>query len=367
MTTLSQQWLGSMTWQQATWALKGIQAQLWWMAAGQAIPGTLPDDDVWLRKALNLPTAAAGKRAKRAVMEAAEHLQTPTLDALTRDALKKTSKKLSHKAVTTQVVQSPLGWEEAHARVLDALCHGLINPELQDATQEAWLDHLWTHHWKSYVLEDWKVIDEELMLTYPHLRKVLKKGQTTTWLFHPLAYALTQTPIEVAHPSLAASEPKTSSKRKGTAKTARKAKSVQRTMSSQVFSQGMMNPAHQPGLLGLRPMGLMLSKPLMKLDERRLLQIWKPALSESEKTSMWERGIRLLKTSAQSEAQTRAALGRLIKQHGEAAVHQALSALSRRHMPPADPLSFVQKMLQESDRSSPSEQKARQQRSKVAI
>jgi hypothetical protein len=335
MTTLGlpNLWLGSPQWQHASWAVRGLQAHLWMLAASRTPAGTLPDDDKWLRKALELPTPAAAGRARAAVLEAAAALPAPGARR------KKASK--APPVVGDDVQSAPLDWTTAHARVLDALLTGQVDEELQDAQQDAWLDHLWVNHWKAQLFEGWMVIDDELIGSHPHLARA--RGG---W-FHPLAEALSKGPVESPDAKRAPKAPK--------------AKVVAGApVMAFPFSKGaVLTPAAEEHL----------SPWWGTMDEARLLQIWAVPLSKEDSSEMWKTGVSDLATHGKSEEIARRFLSRMVKTHGEKAVHQALQQLARRITPPIDSFSFLQGLLNQKNEldGTVGEQKARSQRAKVAL
>lgn len=322
-------WLGDHQWQNATWAVKGLQAQLWLLASQRTPAGTIPDDDKWLRKVLSLPTSAAAARAKKAVLEAAASLP------------QKASKKNKKNSVNEDIQSDPLNWTEAHARVLDALFEGKISEELQDAQQESWLDHLWVNHWKKQLLEGWTLIDEKYVETHPEFKKALGG-----W-FHPLPALMSQgnLPSELV-----------SSKKSPAAKIKKDGLLI---TESAFDSRNHLKPNAKKAL-----------QPWWgNMDEARLLQLWSVPLSKEEGRRMWETGVSYLAVGGRNEAQAKTLLGKLIKIHGEAAVDKAIKALAMRVIPPSDGFLFLQGVLtqQGENGGSPAEQKARGQRAKVAL
>lgn len=327
---LTNLWLGDPQWQHATWAVKGLQAQLWLLAAQRTPAGTLPDDDKWLRKALNIPTPSAASRAKKAVLEAAAALPS------SKRKTKKTTPSVSEK-----IQSDPLDWTEAHGRVLDALFEGKISEDLQDAQQEAWLDHLWINHWKHQLFEGWERITENLIETRPELKRGLGG-----W-YHPLADLLSKGGMGQQVQSPAKASPK-----------AKSAKGV-------VIIEKPFDHQNQ-----IKPEAKKVLVPWWgSLDEARLLQLWTVPLSKDDRSQMWEVGISQLAGGGRTEVQARGFLSKMVKLHGEIAVHQAIQKLAMRAMPPADSFSFLQGILNQQGENggSPAEQKARAQRSKVAL
>ena len=335
MTTLGlpHLWLGSPQWQHASWAVRGLQAHLWMLAASRTPAGTLPDDDKWLRKALELPTPASASRARKAVMEAAAALPAPG----------SRKKKAAPVPVVGDDVQSaPLDWSTAHARVLDALLTGQVDEELQDAQQDAWLDHLWVNHWKEQLFEGWLRIDDALIDSQPQLSRA--RGG---W-FHPLAEALSRGAAETAD----------APRRTPKAPRARVEKGSP-LMEYPFAGGGRLTPAAEEHL-----------NPWWgTMDESRLLQVWAVPLSKEDSSEMWKTGVSYLATHGKSEELARRFMSRLVKAHGEKAVHQAIQALARRITPPVDSFSFVQGLLNQQGEmnGTPAEQKARSQRAKVAL
>lgn len=333
---LTHLWLGSPQWQHATWAVKGLQAQLWLLAAQRTPAGTLPDDDKWLRKALDLPTPSAAARARKAVLEAAASLPTPSLNR---------RKKASNKgapAVSEDIQKAPLDWTEAHARVLDALCEGKVSEDLQDAQQDAWLDHLWLNHWKVQLFEGWTRVDEEFVEDHPHLKRALGG-----W-FHPLAEVLAQSGLEP-----------------GVGPARKKSRAPRANRSDVTIIEKPFGRHNQ-----IQPEAKKVLQPWWgSMDEARLLQLWAVPLSKDNRSRMWDLGVSHLSGGGRTEAQARSFISKMVRTHGETAVHQAIQGLAMRAMPPADSFSFLQGVLnQQADAGgSPSEQKARGQRAKVAL
>ena len=107
-----------------------------------------------------------------------------------------------------------------------------------------------------------------------------------------------------------------------------------------------------------------LDYPTIRFSTTVLRQAWDTPLPAAELDTLWATGARLL---GGDTARAKSALGRLIKEFGEADVAAAVGTLSVRRAPVADPLSFLRAMLDKQHGDSPAIVAARKQRARVAL
>lgn len=106
-------------------------------------------------------------------------------------------------------------------------------------------------------------------------------------------------------------------------------------------------------------------KPI-RLSDEDIKNLWNEPLSREARASLWDRAVKLL-GSGMKETQARTFIGKLIKTYGEQEVAGAIGQIMVRAVMPADPKSFIVDLLNKNNRGSIAENKARSQRSKVAL
>jgi hypothetical protein len=104
-----------------------------------------------------------------------------------------------------------------------------------------------------------------------------------------------------------------------------------------------------PGAFGLlTPEGDPLTHPEAGFSLRLLLKdagAVRHEASQDERVTIWSLGVKALKTDGFGEDKARAYLGKLIQEHGEKRVAEAVASLSLKHVTPADAKSYLAGIL----------------------
>lgn len=101
-------------------------------------------------------------------------------------------------------------------------------------------------------------------------------------------------------------------------------------------------------------------------DVRRVKAAWRATLPRPVQESLWDLGVKALEPGVGSKAARQQLVG-LINKYGEPQVSQAIGILLGRATRPADPIAFVVRTLKNQTEGSPNVQRARAQRTSVAL
>lgn len=212
---------------------------------------------------------------------------------------------------------------------------------LSSSDLAAWQEHLWQTRWKPMLMEAWVPVDDALVQDKPHLARAMGGYYCAA----SEALAKIQQPRDAV---AAGSKAKPGKSRKKTGKAGGEA-------AAPAISPA---PELEHDLDGCRQIG-------------RVMEAWDTDLGLEARRSLWDVGAGILagpRASAGERSKARGVLRKLIKDHGETAVAEAVGTLSARATVPADPTAFLVGMLNNrAQGGTPMEQKARGQRADVAL
>lgn len=300
-------WLSDPAWMAMDPASRGLHTQLMLVAARRRPLGTLPDDDLKLRKWLGIPVNPTPKTRK----------PKPSTDG-----------------------------------ELGSILHGLLESgggpekETDPAALTIWL---WENLWKPSILSSWQKVDTSLVEQYPHTAKELGG-----W-FHPIAYAMADGASAPMAPSVEVATKKIKKTNKKPAKSTPIIWGEQLDLTGHAANQGL-----EVGEFGLENL----------MDTKKVLARWRPEMADESRKSMWEVGVDCLVGTAASyneKAKARSILGKHIKQYGEEAVAKAVGVMAMRSVPPADSISFLQGLLKQETEGSTAERSAREKRASLCL
>lgn len=298
---------------------RGYHIQLLLVAAGRTPAGTLPGHEPTLRRYLGLGSAR----------------------------IKPVSAERAPKAL-----EKFLGQEGAPMAALIGAwwmaAETSPGPDEGALQAEAWAEHLWQVRWRPMVMAGWQEVDDALIAQRPELARA-KGGY-----FSPVAAGLAGMP-QAEHAVEVAGKGRKTSKRK-----ARAAKPDHGANTSDA------------GETAISPEMAAQGHDLARWhDQAAVFSRWSRPLDEQARRSLWDVGVAAMTgpdAGSNERSKAKTLLGKMIKEHGEASVAEAVAQLSVRAVPVADAASFLAAMLRNKEEGgSPLEQKARGQRARVAL
>jgi hypothetical protein len=309
-TSLAPLWLSDPAWLAMDATSRGLHAQLLLVAARRKPAGSLPDDDIQIRKWLGLPT----------------------------------------KKTANTPAQTKKAWDKLLPHEVSTLLAGVLsNPKAAQQGEDPDLlsSWLWEHQWKPIVMAAWQPIDQDLIEQLPHLSK-----QEGGW-YHPLAHGMADSAgVLVGHTATAPAKPKSARKK---------------TNASSLHWGEQLDITGQAANQGLEQGGFQLDA---LMDQTQVLSRWRPEMGEASRKSMWDVGIDCLAGVGASDLEktkARGILGKHIKQYGEEAVAKAVGSMAMRSIPPADAVAFLQGMLRQETEGSTAERAAREKRANLCL
>lgn len=285
-------------------ASRGLHTQLILMAARRKPLGTLPDDDVKLRKWLGIPASPTAKAKKT----------KPSTDG-----------------------------------EIGSILHGLLenggSPE-KDTDPQSLTIWLWETLWKPSILSSWEKVDEALVERYPHTAK-----EMGGW-FHPIAYAMAE---GVAAPAQTINQSSTKKTTKKSVKSAPIIWDKQLDSTGHVANQGL--EVSEFGLENLMDAKKVLARWRPEMADESRKNMWEVGVDCLVGAA----------ANYNEKAKARSILGKHIKQYGEEAVAKAVGAMAMRSVPPADAISFLQGLLKQETEGSSAERAAREKRASLCL
>ena len=310
-TSIAPYWLSDPAWLAMDATSRGMHAQLLLVAARRKPAGSLPDDDVQIRRWLGLPT----------------------------------------KKAATSPAQTKKAWDKLLPHEISTLLAGVLSNSQSIHSGEdpdlltLWL---WENHWKPVVMGAWQRIDEDLIEQFPHLAK-----QEGGW-YQPIAHSLADASAFAA-PTVQPTAGTTKAVRKKSSKTTSLHWDAQLDVSGQAANQGLEQGGFNLDML---------------MDQAQVLARWRPEMGEASRKSMWDVGVDCLAGVGASDvekAKARGILGKHIKQYGEETVAKAVGSMAMRSIPPADAVAFLQGMLRQETEGSTAERAAREKRANLCL
>lgn len=320
-------WLSDPAWLAMDATARGFHAQLVLVAARQRPAGVLPDDDGRWRKWLGLPASAG------------------PVEPLSAAGMGRKTGKAPRSALPDALLTGLASLQPGDQAGLVALQGGI----------NAWVDHLWVHHWKPQVLSAWHRIDAGLIGQQPGLA-----GQEGAW-WSPVSEGLSLPPAAAAPAGTKAKNTRTDPSGAATAKRPPRVRNAAPVEAAHILLEPQPGEPANEGLLALTND----TAPWRASDA--VLRIWRMAAEPEQRQSIWDLGVACLAQGPQDHSEARSFLGRLIKVHGEEAVGQAVADLTRRAVRPADAKALLKGMLTRAEGGSAAEHRARQARSTVAL
>lgn len=346
-------WGSDPSWLAMDASARGFHAQLMLVAVRQKPAGYLPDDDALWRRWLGLPPSWPARTD-----------DGPSQDGGT-DAMGKALRRFFEEP-SRKGHGLAEGMLDALRTVWAPSANGTDDAALARGAYERWVDHLWITRWKPMVLTAWQRIDSDVVRLHP----VLEGKEGGFW--SPLAAALAGMHLSAPSAAHAPVAPPPFVESLTQKSVGGKAVKTGKARSGKSIEDPLPSPMQAPGVLGHGDVGALGmwwlnadTSPWRDLS--KVVRHWRAPLSSERRRSLWDVGVACLAVDLADEKQARTFLGKLIRQYGEETVAKAVAELSMRALPPADGYSFLQGILRRETEGSEAEQKARHQRSRVAL